>query len=118
MVLQFFKDNNLINSLNTLADETGVYYSEMSNSKDLIENVKKGSWHLVLKALQTARLDKRMIQRIYEQVAKELILEKEQELVINLLKEWSVALSEPVVDEHGSLIIGEGHLLQELWDLT
>jgi hypothetical protein len=60
------KENNLVSSMEAMVEETGVYWSDMTNKGDFIENVKRGAWHLVLKSLQTSRLHRSVAQRLYE----------------------------------------------------
>ena len=70
-------------------------------------------WNQVLKQLHQSgiRLEKGTLQKVYEHIIKELLLERETSLAKLLLKEQSVLLSEPIVEASGRVLKGEGHLL-------
>ena len=77
LILNFMKESNLLKSMDTLIQETGVHYPTQV-SQDFIESVRRGQWHLVLKQMQlSARMEKSLVQAVYEQIVKELIIEKE-----------------------------------------
>ncbi|TNV86395.1 hypothetical protein FGO68_gene3514 [Halteria grandinella] len=118
LILHFMKESNLLNSMDTLIQETGVHFPALV-SQDFIESVRRGQWHQVLKQMQhSARMEKGLVQGVYEQIVKELIIEREYVLAQQILREQSVVLSESVYGENNQLVHGEGALLQELWDLT
>ena len=75
-----------------------------------MNHLREGNWHLVLKQLQSTRLDLSIVQSIYEQIVRELVLEREWGVAQALLREQNAVL--------GWGTGGEGHVLQELWDLT
>lgn len=49
LVMEFLRENNLIRTLDVLSDETGVYYNNITNREDFVQNVKKGQWNIVLR---------------------------------------------------------------------
>ena len=49
----------------------------MPNREEFLENVRKGNWHMVLKTIQGTRIEVSAVQSIYEQVVRELVIERE-----------------------------------------
>jgi hypothetical protein len=65
----------------------------MPNREDFLENVRRGNWHMVLKTMQGTRMDMGAVQSIYEQVVRELVVEREWALAQGILREQSQILS-------------------------
>lgn len=79
---------------------------------EVLGHIRHGSWPAVLKIMAAAPVDRHVLQRVQEQVVKELLLEREHELAGTLLREWASSLSDATPGR------AEGRLLQGLWDLV
>jgi len=51
--------------MNALSEETGVVFSKIANREDFLAGVRRGSWHHVLKTIQTSRFDVDVVQGVY-----------------------------------------------------
>ena len=68
-------------------------YAKMPNREEFLENVRKGNWHMILKTIQGTRMEVSAIQAIYEQVVRELVVEREWALAQGILREQSQIMS-------------------------
>ncbi|KAI9250200.1 WD40-repeat-containing domain protein [Phascolomyces articulosus] len=72
LVLQFFKENNLHHSLETLQEETSVTVNTIENRETFIQDITEGKWDTVLKDIIHLNIAPRKLIDLYEQVVIEL----------------------------------------------
>ncbi|KAI7857408.1 WD40-repeat-containing domain protein [Circinella umbellata] len=72
LILQFFKENNLQHSLETLQEETLVNVNTIENRETFIQDITEGKWDTVLKDIIHLNIAPRKLIDLYEQVVIEL----------------------------------------------
>ena len=87
IVLQFCKENNLMQTYAALADETQCALNTVDSVEGFVADVRNGRWDLVLPQVATMRLPKRKLEDLYEQVAVETMESNEVEAARALLRE-------------------------------
>ena len=90
VILQFFKEQNLLRSFQALTEEAQVPYAQISCKAEFIDNVRKGFWHQVLKQIQFVRVDRSVLAQLYAQIVKELLMAKETDLAQLVIKEQTM----------------------------
>ena len=68
LILQFFKENNLQHSLDTLQEETLVNVNTIENRETFIQDITQGKWDTVLKDIIHLNIAPRKLIDLYEQV--------------------------------------------------
>lgn len=68
LIIQFFRENNLKQSLHSLEKESNQTLNTMDNKARFIQDVLDGKWDLVLKQIAKLSLEKETLFDIYEQV--------------------------------------------------
>ncbi|EGD74849.1 WD40 repeat-containing protein SMU1 [Salpingoeca rosetta] len=77
LVLQFLKENNLMQSYNALLEETGVSMNVIDNLDTFLSDVRHGHWDTILKTVTHIKLPDKTLMLLYEQIVLELIEMKE-----------------------------------------
>ena len=68
MILQFFKENSLNESLEALQQETSVTVNTIENREAFIQDITEGKWDTVLKDIIHLNIAPRKLIDLYEQV--------------------------------------------------
>lgn len=73
IIQQFFKENNLLHSLQTLQSETAVTLNTIEDIPKFTSDILHGKWGSVLNALQFCSLPENKQEDLYEQIILELL---------------------------------------------
>jgi WD40 repeat-containing protein SMU1 len=87
LVLQFLKEQGLMNSFDTLQKESQVSLNAVDNMETLSNNIKNGSWDHVLAAISPLKIPLNKMTNLYEQIVLELVEVKETEVARALLRQ-------------------------------
>ncbi|KAI7894299.1 WD40-repeat-containing domain protein [Mucor mucedo] len=90
LVLQFLRENNLIQSLSALEKESNLYLNTVENKQKFLQDILDGRWDIILKQAQHLGLDKLDLFDLYEQVTLELIEANEHSAAKTLLRKSNI----------------------------
>lgn len=86
VMLQFLKENNLIDSMKTLQKESGVTLNTVDSIDHFASDVRNGRWDSVLAQVSMLRLPSDKLTNLYEQVVLELLEVGERELAKEIVR--------------------------------
>eukprot|EP01038_Epipyxis_sp_PR26KG_P011992 gene11992-16055_t len=92
LILQFLKENNLIESMKTLQKESFVTLNTVDNIEYFANDIRNGRWDSVLAQTSVLKLPTDKLSQLYEQVVLELLEVGERDLAKELLHS-----SEPLI---------------------
>ncbi|KAG1457663.1 hypothetical protein G6F46_005129 [Rhizopus delemar] len=90
LIIQFFRENNLKQSLHSLEKESNQTLNTMDNKARFIQDVLDGKWDLVLKQIAKLSLEKETLFDIYEQMMFELVENNESSTAQVILRKSNV----------------------------
>jgi WD40 repeat-containing protein SMU1 len=105
VVLQFLKENSLLNSFHTLSVETGVSLNTHSTPQILEAAVKAGEWDAVLREISTIEVKEALQVDLYEQIVLEMVDLHEVETARKILRNTLAlrALQQTNPDRHSNM---------------
>jgi WD40 repeat-containing protein SMU1 len=86
VVLQFLKENSLVNTFNALVQETNVHLNTVENPAALASAIKAGEWDVVMREVATVELCDSVQADLFEHIALELLDLRELDAARKLLK--------------------------------
>lgn len=86
IVLQFLKENNLVDSMSTLQKESGVTLNTVDNIETFTADIRHGKWDSVLAQTAMLKLPSDKLVALYEQVVLELLETGERDLAKGILR--------------------------------
>eukprot|EP01029_Cantina_marsupialis_P022977 TRINITY_DN5661_c0_g2_i1.p1 TRINITY_DN5661_c0_g2~~TRINITY_DN5661_c0_g2_i1.p1 ORF type:complete len:514 (-),score=156.55 TRINITY_DN5661_c0_g2_i1:119-1660(-) len=86
VILQYFKENNLMGSLKTLQEETGVSLNNVPSIDTFVSDVKAGRWAGILKQVENMSIPLDKLLDLFEQITLEMIEMREIDTAEALLK--------------------------------
>jgi len=90
VILQFCKENNLMQTFEALQSECGVSLNTVDSLEQFVADVQKGRWEVILPQIQSLKLPAEVMWTLYEQIAMELIELKEIEAARAMLRQTQV----------------------------
>ena len=86
VVLQFLKENSLLESFDALTRETGVRLNTVENVGHLSGAIKQGEWDTVLRELATIELSDMVQQNLFETIVMEMLDMRELDAAKKILR--------------------------------
>ena len=86
LILQFLKENNMTQSLQTLQTESNVSLNTVENLENFLSDIHNGKWESVLSQVSLMQLPQEKLIAIYEQVVIELLEARDNELAREILR--------------------------------
>jgi len=86
LILQFLKENQLLDTLQQLQKESGLVLNTVDNVASFANDIKNGRWDLVLSQVATLKLPADKLTALYEQVLLELLEAGERDLAREVLR--------------------------------
>ena len=86
VVLQFLKENSLLNTFNALVQETNVHLNTIENPAALASAIKAGEWDAVMREVATVELSDSVQADLFEQITLELLELRELDAARKLLR--------------------------------
>jgi WD40 repeat-containing protein SMU1 len=87
LILQFLKENSLINTLKTLQEESQVYLNVVDSPQSLSNDIINGNWDSVLKNLSTLQIPVEKLFDLYEHILIEMVELKELDTARAILRQ-------------------------------
>jgi WD40 repeat-containing protein SMU1 len=89
MISQFMKENNMMNTLKCLEQESGIKLNTVDSIEDFKNNILRGKWDLVLQHINGIDIPVNKLLDLYEQIVYELLEYKENEIAKGLIGDIS-----------------------------
>ncbi|KAG0297351.1 Serine/threonine-protein kinase smu1 [Dissophora globulifera] len=87
LIQQFLKENNLLNSLAAIQDETTVALNTVESVEAFTSEVLQGNWDNVLRAVSQLKIPEKKLMDLYEQIVIELVEMREIGTARTLLRQ-------------------------------